>query len=176
MLMKNLKSFINLKYQVNYNKNYRLRDSTMETNFEEIFNYATKHEKNLISFINKVEEKVNTILDKKLINNLLENTEKNVRIFEKAISESPESIRTKTVKNVMLEDFMIFIPSDIDLDSQSILLLVMKYLDNLSRLLKLVSKSVTDANLEKNFEFIITEKIKFKERIEPVYDKIIINH
>ncbi len=148
----------------------------MDTNFEEIFNYASKHEKNLISFINKVEEKINKILDKKLINNLLENAEKNVRVFEKAISESSESIRIKTLKNVLLDDFMIFIPSDIDLDGQSILLIIMKYLDNLSRLLKLVAKNVPDSNIEKNFEYIIAEKTKLRERIEPVYDKIVISH
>jgi len=148
----------------------------METNFEEIFNYAAKHEKNLISFINKTDEKIYDNLDKKLVSNLIENAEKNIRIFEKAISESPESVRTKTVKNVIVDDFMIFIPSDIDLDHQSILLLVMKYLDNISRLLKLIIKNVTDAKLEKSFESVIAEKTRFKERIEPIYDKMVLSH
>lgn len=148
----------------------------MEAIIEEILNFAIQQENKIIALADNIETIKLNAIERKLIDDLRKIAEKNVLFFERSHSELAESVRVHPIHNLILDDFNVDVSEEIVKDHPALLILAMKFLTNFIRLFTKVLDHVNDNSLKKNIPLLIDEKQKLKNRLEPIYDGIILKN
>ena len=146
----------------------------MKETAKSIIKFIIRLEKKLLSIVQNIDDKELTVIEKNVLRDLLRTTEKNITVLERYSYGLAENIKKLSIENLILDDFNIDVPNRNSFNYQAHLIFIMKIIDNCTQLLTILIRKCNDNMLKKMLEDLINEKIQLKQRVESIYNKIVI--